>query len=163
MQSPLTDTHTHTHTCCGWDWVQVVFVSGGVWTIGYKAWGAFFGRILATQGLVAVMADYRNFPQGRVQHMLADVDAALAWVHAHIAEYGGDPDCIHLMGPLAPPARSPFLYTRTREVSSALVWQSEREGETDMRSPMHECMGVVVRLSPKRMCPCSSWSTARPA
>ena len=83
---------------------QVVFISGGVWTIGYKAWGAFFGRILASQGIVTVMADYRNFPQGRIQHMMQDVDAALAWVHNNILDYEGDPNCIHLMGAVRNPA-----------------------------------------------------------
>ena len=69
-----------------------------MWTIGYKAWGAFFGRILASQGVITVMADYRNFPPGRVQHMLEDVDLALGWVHNNIHAYGGDPENIHLMG-----------------------------------------------------------------
>ena len=107
--------------------LQVVFISGGVWTIGYKAWGAFFGRILALQGIVTVMADYRNFPQGRVQHMMQDVDAALSWVHNNIHEYGGDPQCIHLMG--TPPR------TRARPARARARAPPDADAHARLRAP----------------------------
>lgn len=76
----------------------VIFVTGGVWIIGYKAWGAFMGRILAFHGITAVMPDYRNYPQGKVVDMLDDVSNAVRWTKAHIEEFGGDPDNMFLMG-----------------------------------------------------------------
>lgn len=75
-----------------------VFLTGGIWIIGYKAWGAFFGRMLAAHGIITVTPDYRNYPQGVIDDMLADSAAAIEWVHQHIDEYGGDPESIHLMG-----------------------------------------------------------------
>ena len=47
---------------------QIVFYSGGVWIIGYKAWGAFMGKLLAANGVCVVMPDYRNFPQVAPPH-----------------------------------------------------------------------------------------------
>ena len=41
----------------------VVFVTGGAWTIGYKAWGALLARRLSQRGLLVFCLDYRNFPQ----------------------------------------------------------------------------------------------------
>jgi prenylcysteine alpha-carboxyl methylesterase len=41
----------------------VVFVTGGAWTIGYKAWGALFARRLSQLGIIVASLDYRNFPQ----------------------------------------------------------------------------------------------------
>ena len=41
----------------------VVFVTGGAWIIGYKAWGALLGRRLSEQGVIVACLDYRNFPQ----------------------------------------------------------------------------------------------------
>jgi acetyl esterase/lipase len=41
----------------------MVFYSGGMWIIGYKAWGAFMGKVLAANGVICIMPDYRNFPQ----------------------------------------------------------------------------------------------------
>lgn len=76
----------------------VIFISGGIWIIGYKAWGAFLGRILAFHGITAVMPDYRNYPQGKVGDMVEDVNNAIKWTKAHIEEFGGDPGNIYLMG-----------------------------------------------------------------
>jgi hypothetical protein len=41
----------------------VIFVTGGAWTIGYKAWGALLGRRLCDAGVITMCLDYRNFPQ----------------------------------------------------------------------------------------------------
>ena len=43
----------------------VVFVTGGAWTIGYKAWGALMARRLSQRGVLVASLDYRNFPQVR--------------------------------------------------------------------------------------------------
>lgn len=49
----------------------VVFVTGGAWIIGYKAWGALLGRRLSQRGVLVASLDYRNFPQVRVPVALA--------------------------------------------------------------------------------------------
>ena len=43
----------------------VVFVTGGAWIIGYKAWGALLARRLSQRGIMVACLDYRNFPQVR--------------------------------------------------------------------------------------------------
>ena len=47
----------------------VVFVTGGAWIIGYKAWGALLGKRLSDAGIITVLLDYRNFPQARIDTM----------------------------------------------------------------------------------------------
>jgi len=76
----------------------VVFISGGAWIIGYKAWSASMGKLLSEQNVIYVTPDYRNFPQGSMRDMLEDVDCAMTWVFEHIEEYGGDPKRIYLVG-----------------------------------------------------------------
>eukprot|EP00127_Corallochytrium_limacisporum_P003686 Clim_evm18s152 gene=Clim_evmTU18s152 len=76
----------------------VVYVTGGAWIIGYKAWGALMGRILQNYGIVCVSIDYRNFPQGTVPDMIEDVNTAVAWVFDEIASFGGDPERVYLCG-----------------------------------------------------------------
>jgi prenylcysteine alpha-carboxyl methylesterase len=76
----------------------VLFVTGGAWVIGYKAWGALLGKVLMRFGILTIMADYRNFPQASVPEMLEDVDAAFRWVRRHAAEYGGDASDITVVG-----------------------------------------------------------------
>ena len=76
----------------------VVFVSGGAWIIGYKAWSCLVARALTSLGVIVVVPDYRNFPQGDLYDMCEDIRAALQWTVQHIGEYGGSPDKIVLAG-----------------------------------------------------------------
>lgn len=70
---------------------MVVFVTGGMWIIGYKAWGALLASRLRAAGCLVVALDYRNFPQGSVGAMTDDVTAGVAWALRNAAEWGGDP------------------------------------------------------------------------
>eukprot|EP00850_Spirogloea_muscicola_P019880 SM000201S05936 [mRNA] locus=s201:253816:258573:- [translate_table: standard] len=76
----------------------VIFVTGGAWTIGYKAWGALLGQCLEERGIVVASLDYRNFPQGLVTDMIDDVSAGVQWVLGNIHCYGGDADRVVLVG-----------------------------------------------------------------
>lgn len=76
----------------------VIFVTGGAWTIGYKAWGSLLGKRLSEQGILLVCLDYRNFPQGNALDMLEDVNTGIFWVCSKISRYGGDLDNIYLCG-----------------------------------------------------------------
>jgi len=76
----------------------VIFVSGGAWTIGYKAWGALIGKVLSAHGVLFVAPDYRNFPQGKMEDMLLDIKQSVQWVFDHIEKYGGDPTQVFLIG-----------------------------------------------------------------
>ena len=87
----------------------VVFWYGGSWTEGSKANYRFVGATLASRGLVAVLPDYRLFPQ--VTFPLFDEDGAraVAWVEQHIQQFGGDPGHIVLMGHSAGGHTAAFL------------------------------------------------------
>ncbi|XP_072149721.1 probable isoprenylcysteine alpha-carbonyl methylesterase ICME isoform X3 [Setaria viridis] len=76
----------------------VAFVTGGAWIIGYKAWGALLGRRLAERGIIVACIDYRNFPQGTIGDMVNDASQGISFVCNNIANYGGDPNQIYLMG-----------------------------------------------------------------
>jgi hypothetical protein len=68
----------------------VIFVTGGMWIIGYRAWGALLASRLRAAGCLVVALDYRNFPQGTVSHMAADVAAGVGWTLRHARGWGGD-------------------------------------------------------------------------
>ncbi|KAK4278271.1 hypothetical protein QN277_016137 [Acacia crassicarpa] len=76
----------------------LIFVTGGAWIIGYKAWGSFLGLQLAERDIVVASIDYRNFPQGTISDMVKDVSQGISYVVKNIADYGGDPNRIYLMG-----------------------------------------------------------------
>lgn len=41
----------------------LIYVTGGAYMIGYKAWGAVLARRMSQCGVITCCLDYRNFPQ----------------------------------------------------------------------------------------------------
>lgn len=76
----------------------VVFFYGGSWNSGSRGDYGFVGEALASRGIVAVLADYRLYPQVRYPLFLEDGARAVAWTHEHIRQYRGNPQRLYLMG-----------------------------------------------------------------
>ena len=89
----------------GTRWPVMVFIHGGGWTSGdksYRAGGADIyaniGRFYAARGIGVAVISYRLQPAVTWKDQLDDVAHAVAWVHANVARYGGDPDALVLAG-----------------------------------------------------------------
>lgn len=76
----------------------VVFWHGGRWSFGDKADYRFVGAALAESGYLAVVANYRHYPQVKMAGFMEDAAQAALWAHAHAAEYGADAKRLYLMG-----------------------------------------------------------------
>ncbi|WP_050478777.1 alpha/beta hydrolase [Herbaspirillum rhizosphaerae] len=76
----------------------VVFFYGGSWNDGSRKDYAFVGEALSSRGFVAVVADYRVYPEVKYPEFLRDSAHAVAWTFQHIQEYGGDPKRVFVMG-----------------------------------------------------------------
>lgn len=76
----------------------VVFFYGGSWNSGSRSDYSFVGEALAARGIVAVIADYRLYPQVHYQGFLEDSAQAVSWTREHIRQYGGDPARLYVMG-----------------------------------------------------------------
>ncbi len=75
-----------------------VFFYGGSWDSGRRQDYGWVGRALASRGFVAVIADYRLYPEVRYPGFLEDGAAAVRWASDNAARYGGDPHRIVLLG-----------------------------------------------------------------
>ncbi|MEU0004391.1 carboxylesterase family protein [Streptomyces sp. NPDC006314] len=83
----------------------LVWLHGGALTRGSSAVPVYDGSAFARDGVVCVSVNYRLgvegyglFPDAPPNPGLRDQLAALRWVHATIAAFGGDPDRITLCG-----------------------------------------------------------------
>lgn len=76
----------------------VVFLYGGGWRTGSKEGVASVGAALARNGFVAVVPEYRHFPEVGLPDILADNAAAVAWAIAHAPAFGGDPRRVVVAG-----------------------------------------------------------------
>jgi acetyl esterase/lipase len=76
----------------------VVFFYGGAWTRGDRGSYRFVGEALASQGIAAVIADYRLSPTVRWREILADCALATRWTVDHARAHGWDARQVFLMG-----------------------------------------------------------------
>lgn len=90
----------------------MVFIYGGGWTVGSGSMPLYSGEHLARKGVVVVTFNYRLGGLGFFAHPeltaegkgtsgnygLMDMIAALKWVKANIAQFGGDPGSVTLYG-----------------------------------------------------------------
>lgn len=90
----------------------IVFIYGGGFTIGSSGMANYDGEAVAKAGAVFVNFNYRVGAMGFMAHPgltaeqgghsgnygLMDQIAALKWVRANIAKFGGDPDKVLIMG-----------------------------------------------------------------
>jgi acetyl esterase/lipase len=76
----------------------VVFWHGGRWRFGDKADYRFVGAALAESGYVAVVANYRHYPQVKMPGFMDDAARAASWAFAHATQFGGDRERLYLMG-----------------------------------------------------------------
>lgn len=76
----------------------VVFFYGGNWTRGERGDYRFVGEALASQGIAALVADYRLSPAVRWREIVQDCAAATAWAREQAVQLGVSRERLFLMG-----------------------------------------------------------------
>jgi len=76
----------------------VLYVHGGGWRHGDKAWVGVKPAAFVERGYLFASVAYRLREPVTPREQAGDVARAVGWLHAHAAEYGGDPDTIFLVG-----------------------------------------------------------------
>ena len=76
----------------------MLYVHGGGWSRGDKQAVARKPELFCGSGWLFASANYRMLPEVTPAEEVRDVARAIAWLHEHAAEFGGDPGRIYLMG-----------------------------------------------------------------
>lgn len=79
----------------------VVMIHGGGWKGGDKRMGASSAtkaKFFVARGYVFASINYRLSPEVKHPSHVEDVAAAIAWIHDHAKDHGGDPDLLFVMG-----------------------------------------------------------------
>jgi para-nitrobenzyl esterase len=134
----------------------LVWLHGGAYISGAGSLDWYDGETLSSRGdIVVVNINYRLGALGYLAledsnliPALEDQRAALQWVHAHIREFGGDPDCVTLMGQSAGASSIAHLIEdpATARLGKRVILQSGGFGRAPL-SPAraHEIKDVFVR------------------
>jgi arylformamidase len=75
-----------------------VFIHGGYWRLLSKNESSNMAPAFTQAGAVVVAVNYSLAPAATLDRIVDQNRRALAWVHRHIAEHGGDPSRIHVCG-----------------------------------------------------------------
>ncbi len=76
----------------------LIFIHGGAWNSGKKETYWWLGRNMANKNVVTVVINYTLSPEATYPKMASECASAVKWVQSNIAQYGGNPDKIFLMG-----------------------------------------------------------------
>src|SRR3954453_9620515 len=76
----------------------VFWIHGGGWQVGDKSDVQVKPKVFAEKGFVFVSTNYRLLPKVDMGTIVRDVAKSICCVHEHIAEYGGDPNRLLVMG-----------------------------------------------------------------
>ncbi len=73
-------------------------IHGGGFTYGYKELNRNFNVHLAETGFAVFSLNYRPAPQTDLKGQLADIEAGLRWIKAHLGDYPVNPNGVFLTG-----------------------------------------------------------------
>jgi acetyl esterase/lipase len=113
----------------------VVFFYGGSWQNGSRARYAFAGRALAARGVVAVVPDYRLYPDVRFAAFMNDAARAVAWAHANARALGADPARVFVMGHSAGAQIAALLATDARYLAAEGLAPADLAGVIGVSGP----------------------------
>ncbi len=76
----------------------IFWIHGGGWQGGDKSEVYNKPQVFNGKGFLFVSVNYRLFPNVDMATLTRDVAKSIRWVHDHIAEFGGDPKRLLIMG-----------------------------------------------------------------
>jgi acetyl esterase/lipase len=76
----------------------VFWIHGGGWETGDKTSVQIKPQFFTDKGFVFASTNYRLLPSVDMATILHDIAKSVGWVHNHIADYGGDPNRLLIMG-----------------------------------------------------------------
>ncbi len=99
VEQPLNRQVLDVHAPSGAKNLPVVFwIHGGGWQGGDKTSVQLKPQAFVDKGFVFVSTNYRLLPEVDMETIVHDIAKAIRWTHSHIAEYGGDPNRMLVMG-----------------------------------------------------------------
>jgi len=96
----------------------VFWIHGGGWQTGDKSSVQVKPQAFMEKGFVFVSTNYRLLPNVEIAAIFQDIAKSIRWVHDHIAEYGGDPKRLLVMGHSAGAQLAALICTDDRYLKS---------------------------------------------
>lgn len=122
----------------------VFWIHGGGWQGGDKTSVQLKPKLFTERGYVFVSTNYRLLPEVEMGVLIGDVAKSLGWVHQHIAEYGGDPQRIFVMGHSAGAQLAAILCTDDRYLKAEGVPFSALRGCVPVDGDTYDIPAMIL-------------------
>jgi acetyl esterase/lipase len=128
----------------------VIWIHGGGWQTGDKASVQQKPSAFVAKGFVFVPMNYRLLPQVAMGDIVRDVAKSVGWVHQHIAEYGGDPKRLFIMGHSAGAQLAALLCTDEKYLKAEGVSFADVKGCVPVDGDTYDVPEIIATAAAKR-------------
>lgn len=128
----------------------VFWIHGGGWQTGDKTSVQEKPRAFNERGFVFVSTNYRLLPHVDMETIIRDVAKSLRWVHGHIAEHGGDPQRVFVMGHSAGAQLAALLCTDDRYLRDEGVPFSVIKGCVPVDGDTYDVPAIIETAETRR-------------
>lgn len=122
----------------------IFWIHGGGWQQGDKSDIQIKPRVFSERGFVFVSTNYRLLPHVQMEILIRDVAKSLGWVHKNIADYGGDPNHIFVMGHSAGAQLAALICTDDRYAKAEGVSFSSLKGCVPVDGDTYDLPAIIM-------------------
>ena len=129
----------------------VFWIHGGGWQTGDKSSVQIKPQSFVDKGYVFVSTNYRLLPEVDMETIVRDVAKSVHWVSDHIAEYGGDPKRIFIMGHSAGAQLAALVCTDDRFLKAEGVSLSSIKGCVPVDGDTFDVPAIITTAEMRRL------------
>ena len=128
----------------------IFWIHGGGWQAGDKTSVQLKPQVFGEKGFVFVSTNHRLLPHVEMGAVIRDVAKSLGWVHRHIAEHGGDPQRIFVMGHSSGAQLAALLCTDDRYLKAESVPFSVLKGCVPVDGDTYDVPAIIETAETRR-------------
>jgi arylformamidase len=128
----------------------VFWIHGGGWQAGDKTEVQLKPKAFTERGFVFVSTNYRLLPNVEMGTIIRDVAKSVHWVHDHIAEHGGDPKRILVMGHSAGAQLAALICTDDRYLKAEGLPLSILKGCVPVDGDTYDVPAIITTAETRR-------------
>src|SRR5882724_2632996 len=128
----------------------VVWIHGGGWQGGDKSEVHKKPQAFVDRGFVFVSTNYRLLPNVDMATIVRDVAKSIHWVHEHIAEHGGDPQRLFVMGHSAGAQLAALICTDDRYLKAERLSLAITKGCVPVDGDTYDVPAIIETAETRR-------------
>ena len=128
----------------------VFWIHGGGWQTGDKSEVQIKPKAFTDKGFVFVSTNYQLLPIVEMETIIRDIAKSIHWVHDHIAESGGDPKRIFVMGHSAGAQLAALICTDDRYMKAEGLSLSILKGCVPVDGDTYDVPAIIETAETRR-------------